>query len=43
MLRGQVARMESERDFKLNQLDDLRVLQVRHQEITAGLLEVVSA
>jgi superfamily II DNA or RNA helicase len=43
MLRGQIARMESERDAKLGRLNDLRVVQVEHQEITAGILEVVSA
>jgi hypothetical protein len=43
MLRGQMARLEAERDSKLRTLNELRAVQVEHQEITAGILEVVNA
>ena len=41
MLRGQLTRLETERDRKLSELQQLRAVQIEHEELTAGLLEVL--
>ena len=42
MLRGKIARLEGELSAKSQALESLRSIQLEHQEIAAGILEVVS-